>query len=57
MCGERARAFSFSHVGVIMAFKRKSLKRRKSRRLFTKGAKKVHRKNGITNPMRGGIRL
>ncbi len=40
-----------------MAFKRKRIKRRKSRKLFTKGAKKVHRKNGLTNPMRGGIRL
>lgn len=40
-----------------MPLKRKRIKRRKSRKLFTKGAKKVHRKNGLTNPMRGGIRL
>ncbi len=40
-----------------MAFKRKRIGRRKSRKSFKKGAMKVHRKNGLTNPMRGGIRL
>ncbi len=56
-CASWARAVFFFHLEVIVAFKRKSIKRRKSRRLFSKGAKKVHRKNGLTKPMRGGIRL
>lgn len=36
--------------------KRKSLPMRKSKKLFTKTAKKVHPKNDY-RPMRGGIRL
>lgn len=37
--------------------KRKNLSRSGSRRLFTATAKKVHRRNGMGRPMRGGIRL
>ncbi len=38
--------------------KRYKMNRRKSKRSFTKGAVKVHRKNGGgARPMRGGIRL
>lgn len=37
--------------------KRKSLSRGKSKKLFTKTAKRVHKKNGYGRPMRGGIRL
>jgi len=36
---------------------RHKIKKNKSRRLFTKTAKKVHGKNGGRKPMRGGIRL
>ncbi len=36
---------------------RKKLSRGKSRRMFTKGAQRVHRKNGSRGSMRGGIRL
>ena len=36
--------------------RRKTMSRRKSKKLFTRTAKKTHKKN-ITNPMRGGIRL
>lgn len=36
--------------------KRRRMGRRKSRRMFTRTAKRVHRKNGI-RPMRGGIRI
>lgn len=39
-----------------MAF-RKKLKRGKSKKMFTRTAKKVHKKNGRGRPMRGGIRL
>jgi len=37
--------------------KRSRMKPNASKRLFTKTAKKVHRKNGFSAPMRGGIRL
>lgn len=37
--------------------KRKALSRRKSKKLFTRTAKKVHRKNAGATVMRGGIRL
>lgn len=37
--------------------KRKPLKRASSERLFTRTAKKVHGKNLLGSPMRGGIRL
>lgn len=38
--------------------KRYKMNRRKSKRTFTKGAVRVHRKNGMSaRPMRGGIRL
>ena len=37
--------------------RRKRMSRRRSRKYFTKTARKVHRKNIPTNPMRGGIRL
>lgn len=36
---------------------RKKMSKGRSRRLFTKTAKKVHSKNGMGRPMRGGIRL
>lgn len=36
--------------------KRFKMKKRHSRKLFSRTAKRVHRRNG-TNPMRGGIRL
>ncbi len=39
-----------------MAFRRK-IDRKKSRRQFTKGATRVHRRNVAGRPMRGGIRL
>lgn len=38
-------------------FKRKNLKKRTSKKLFTKTASKIHRKNTRSKPMRGGIRL
>lgn len=37
--------------------KRHSMGRSQSSRMFTRTAKKVHPKNNLTNPMRGGIRL
>jgi len=37
--------------------KRNKMKKRKSRRLFSKTARKVHRKNMPGKIMRGGIRL
>lgn len=36
---------------------RSKLKKRYSKKLFTKTASKVHSKNGMGRPMRGGIRL
>ncbi len=40
-----------------MAGRRNRMSRRKSKRQFTKGATRVHRKNMRSGPMRGGIRL
>nr|QJB20535.1 MAG: hypothetical protein [Microvirus sp.] len=37
--------------------KRKKVPMKKSKRLFTKTARKVHKKNVNPRPMRGGIRL
>lgn len=37
--------------------KRSHIKHSTSKRVFTKTAKKVHPKNMMGNPMRGGIRL
>lgn len=37
--------------------KRHKLGKRHSRKLFTKTARKVHRRNVHMNPMRGGIRF
>lgn len=36
---------------------RKKMTKKRSRKLFTKTAKRVHRKNAMARPMRGGIRL
>lgn len=36
--------------------KRMRMQRGRSRKVFTRGAQRVHPKNG-SNPMRGGIRL
>lgn len=33
------------------------MSRKKSRRVFSKTAAKIHKKNGRMRPMRGGIRL
>lgn len=35
----------------------RKIKRGKSKRSFTRGARRVHRKNTSDSPMRGGIRL
>lgn len=41
-----------------MSRKRFKLNKKKSKKLFTRTAQKVNRKNGISGmPMRGGIRL
>lgn len=40
-----------------MAFKRKKLTRKSSRRSFKKGAKRIHKKNAPSRVQRGGIRL
>ncbi len=41
-----------------MAYKRHKMSRKKSRRSFTRGATRVHKKNiSSGRPMRGGIRL
>lgn len=37
--------------------RRFSIPRKRSERSFTRNAKRVHPKNMLTNPMRGGIRL
>jgi len=37
--------------------KRFKLRRGRSRRMFSKGARRVHKKNYGGSPMRGGIRL
>ncbi len=37
--------------------RRRKMSRKKSRRQFTKGATRVHRRNFGGRPMRGGIRL
>lgn len=38
--------------------KRKRLSMKRSKKIFRKGAKKVHKRNGLSPaPMRGGIRL
>jgi len=37
--------------------KRSRIPAKKSRRMFTRGAKRVNRKNGLGGAMRGGIRL
>lgn len=37
--------------------RRHGMSRRKSRRSFSKGANRIHRKNMMGYPMRGGIRL
>lgn len=37
--------------------KRRKLTRRGSKRLFKKTAVKVHKKNLLSRPMRGGIRM
>ena len=37
--------------------RRNRMGKKKSRKVFTKTAKRVHKKNLYSNPMRGGIRL
>jgi len=40
-----------------MRYKRSRIPRRKSKRMFRKGASRVHKRNYRGSPMRGGIRL
>jgi hypothetical protein len=46
-------------IGRVLEMRRgRKIGRKSSRKSFTKGARKVHRKNGLQDrPMRGGIRL
>ena len=37
--------------------KRRKISKRRSKRMFTRTAQKVHRKNIVPRPMRGGYRL
>lgn len=37
--------------------RRKKLSRRVSKKVFKRGAKRIHLKNASVKPMRGGIRL
>lgn len=37
--------------------RRHKMNKRKSKKMFSKGASRTHKKNINTNPMRGGIRL
>jgi hypothetical protein len=48
-------SFSFKKRGFIM--RRHKLGRKHSRKMFTKYAKKVSRRNVHATPMRGGIRF
>lgn len=41
----------------VFFVKRRKLSRRKSRKIFTKGAVSVKRKNLRAKPMRGGFRI
>lgn len=36
---------------------RNKMSRRRSKKMFTRTAKRVHPKNGMGRPMRGGIRM
>lgn len=50
---------SFLTQGAVMR-RRNKMSRSFSKKVFSKGAQRVHPKNGLTssgNPMRGGIRL
>lgn len=38
-------------------FKRKKMGNKRSRRLFSKTARRVHKKNSGARPMRGGFRI
>ena len=38
-------------------FRRKRMSRSRSKKLFRRTARRVHRRNMPTSPMRGGIRL
>jgi hypothetical protein len=40
-----------------MSKKRSKMKSSTSKKVFSKGAKRIHPKNGTAAPMRGGIRL
>lgn len=40
-----------------MSFRRKKIPMKKSKRLFSRTARKVNKKNVSARPMRGGIRL
>jgi len=40
-----------------MSRKRSKIPNRKSKKMFTKFAKKIHPKNTLAKPMRGGIRM
>jgi len=41
----------------VIVMRRNRMSKRKSRRSFSKGASRTHRKNLSPAPMRGGIRL
>lgn len=40
-----------------MAMKRHRVSRRKSKKMFTRGAKRTHKRNLRARPMRGGFRI
>lgn len=40
-----------------MAYRRKKISRKKSRKMFRRSASRTHKRNISGHPMRGGIRL
>lgn len=42
---------------VVMSFRRSRMGRSNSRKVFSRGAQRVHPRNIVSGPMRGGIRL
>lgn len=49
--------FVSSLLEVVMSFRRSRMGRSNSRKVFSRGAQRVHPRNIVAGPMRGGIRL
>lgn len=57
MCGVTATVYNLLNYWRFLMRRRSKMTRKRSKKMFTKHARKVHKRNLHAHPMRGGFRV